>query len=105
EWVATEIVVDLARSGLHRGEYAVLYRNHEMGARIEQALIARGVPCRLGKGHALLDDPVISQLITSLRIVLSPDSDLDMEALARKVLPEQMALQLQSQSGVTFLDH
>ena len=82
----------------------MLYRNHEIGARVEQALLARGVPCRLGKGRALLDDPVISQLVASLRIVLSPDSDLDAEALGRMVLPEEISIRLESQRGETFVD-
>src|SRR5262249_33584454 len=85
EWVVEDILEDLGRSGLARGEYAVLYRKHEMGAGIEQALLSRGIACRLGKGRAMMDDPVIRQLITSLRVVLSPDSDLDVEALAHMV--------------------
>ena len=89
-WVVKDILEDLEHSQLARGEYAVLYRNHDMGAGIEQALLAHGIPCRLGKGRAMMDDPVIRQLITSLRIVLSPDSDLDVEALAHMVLPEQV---------------
>jgi DNA polymerase III epsilon subunit family exonuclease len=104
EWVVNDILEDLARSKLPRGEYAVLYRNHDMGPRIEQGLLARGIPCRLGKGRAMMDDDVIRQLVTSLRIVLSPDSDLDVEALAHMVLPEQVLQRLGFEREGRFVD-
>jgi hypothetical protein len=71
---------------------------------MEQSLLTQGIPCQLGKGRALLDDPVIGQLVSSLRIVLSPDSQLDIEALARSVLPEQLLLRLEAQAGVPLLE-
>ncbi len=103
-WVTSDLLSDLARSRLPCGVYAILYRTHEMGGRMEQALLAQGIPCRLGKGRALLDDPVIGQLVSSLRIVLSPDSQLDIEGLARRVLPEQLLLRLEAQAGVPLLE-
>jgi ATP-dependent DNA helicase UvrD/PcrA len=104
EWVAEDLIADLSRSQLPPGEYAVLFRTHEMGERMEQALIARGIPCRMGRNRALVDDPVIRQLVTSLRIALSPDSDLDVEQLARSVLPEPILLRLENQAGGSLLD-
>jgi ATP-dependent DNA helicase UvrD/PcrA len=103
-WVTNDLLADLARSGLPRGEYAILYRTHEMGGRMEQALLAQGIPCQLGKGRALIDDPVIGQLVSSLRIAVSPDSQLDIEGLARSVLPEQLLIRFDAQVGVPLLE-
>ncbi|MGH3525143.1 MAG: 3'-5' exonuclease, partial [Mycobacterium sp.] len=103
-WVTSDLLADLARSQLSRGEYAILYRTHEMGGRMEQTLLAHGIPCQLAKGRALIDDPVIGQLVSSLRIALSPDSELEIEALAKAVLPEPLLLRLDAQAGVTLLD-
>ncbi len=103
EWVLRDLREDLARSGLPRGEYAILYRTHEIGHRFEEALVAAGIPCQLGKGQALADHPVIGQVIASLRVVLHSDSDLEVECLAQAALPETLRTEIRRMPGDGFL--
>ena len=42
-WVADDLRDELRSSGLARGDFAVLYRNHQTGQRLEEALIAAGI--------------------------------------------------------------
>jgi DNA polymerase III epsilon subunit family exonuclease len=102
-WVLRDLQADLAASGLPRGEYAILYRTHEIGQRFEEALLAAGLPCQMGKGQALADDPVIGQVLAALRVVLHPESDLEVECLARSVLPEALLDEVRRTPGDGFL--
>jgi DNA polymerase III epsilon subunit family exonuclease len=103
-WVAADLAKDLQASGLRRGEYAILYRTHQMGRLFEEALLRAGIPCRLARGESLSDDPVIAQLLASLRIVANPESDLYVENLARKILPEALLLDVERCPGQKLLD-
>jgi DNA polymerase III epsilon subunit family exonuclease len=98
-WVVEDLLADLGRSGLPRGEYAILYRTHEIGRRFEEALVAAGVPCQPGKGQALGDDPVIGQVIAALRVVLHPESDLEVERLAELLFPESLLGEVRRAAG------
>jgi DNA polymerase III epsilon subunit family exonuclease len=102
QWLVQHLVADLTTSGLDPSEYAILYRTHDAGQRLEQALLAAGLACQLGKGRALSDDPVVAQLISSLRLVLEPDSELELERLARHVLPEGLITELAAVPGTSF---
>jgi superfamily I DNA/RNA helicase/DNA polymerase III epsilon subunit-like protein len=103
---AVGIVADLRRqihlSGLQRGEFAILYRNNVMGQRFEETLIAAGMPCQLGKGQSLVEDPVIAPLLAALRVVAWPDSDLAVEQLARKLLPDLILHEAGRRPGSTW---
>lgn len=101
EWIVRDLAWELHQARLPRGEVAILYRNHRTGERLEEALITAGIPCRMGKGQALRDDPVIAQLLASLRIVLWPGSDLCVEQLARKLLSEELLVEAAQQRGET----
>ncbi|MGH7703305.1 MAG: UvrD-helicase domain-containing protein, partial [Gemmatimonadales bacterium] len=90
EWMLADLVADRATSGLDWGDYAILYRQHHVADPLEQLLVGRGVPCRLARGRALQDDPVIAQVAASLRIILAPDDPLLVEALAEIVLPPHL---------------
>jgi DNA polymerase III epsilon subunit family exonuclease len=103
-WIASDLATDQQTSGLRRGEYAILYRTHQMGRLFEETLLRAGIPCRLARGESLSDDPVIAQLLASLRIVVNPESDLYIENLARKVMPEALLLDVQRSPGQTLLD-
>jgi DNA polymerase III epsilon subunit family exonuclease len=103
EWVLNDLREDLAHSGLPRGEYAVLYRRHEIGRHFEEALVAAGIPCQLGKGQALADDPVIGQVIAALRVLLHSGSELELECLAQAVLPEAVRTELRQLPGDDLL--
>jgi DNA helicase-2/ATP-dependent DNA helicase PcrA len=102
--VVADLKDDLLISGLRRGEYAILYRTHQIGQRFEEALLAEGIPCQLARGQALADDKVISQLLASLRIVSAPEADLHVEYLARKVLPDALLEEVRRAPGTTLLE-
>ncbi len=87
EWLVADLWEDQARSGTNWGEYAVLYRKHSVGRFLETRLLEAGVPCRLARGQALLDDRVIAHVVASLRIVRRPDDAVAVEALAERMLP------------------
>jgi DNA polymerase III epsilon subunit family exonuclease len=103
-WVVSDLQADLRASGLCRGEYAILYRTHQIGQLFEEALLRAGIPCQLAKGQSLSDDPIIAELLASLRIVADPEADLHVEYLAGKVLPESLLLDVRRQPGATLLD-
>jgi len=104
KWLVEHIRADLNESGISRGEYAILYRTHEIGARLEEALIAAGIPCQLGKGRAISDDPVVAQLASSLWLVLDEDCELEIERLARYSLSEALLAELATQPGSSLRD-
>src|SRR5262249_7965107 len=82
DWVVGDLLGELGAAGLKKGDYAILYRTHQAGQQFEEALVAAGVPCQLARGLALSDDRLIGQLLASLRVVLHPDSELQLEYLA-----------------------
>jgi DNA polymerase III epsilon subunit family exonuclease len=102
EWIADDLREELKSPGFRRGDFAVLYRNHQTGQRLEEALIAAGIPCQLGKGLALADDPVIAPLLASLRIVARPDDDLAVEQLSRRLLGEAVLTEIGRRPGPTW---
>ena len=69
------------------GEYAILYRYHKMGRDLEERLICAGLPCRLARGQALLDDEVVGWVIASLRVIRCPDDPTLQGALAERAFP------------------
>jgi DNA helicase II / ATP-dependent DNA helicase PcrA len=87
DWIITDILTDRAASDLGFGEYAVLYRYHKMGRDLEERLICAGLPCRLARGQALLDDEIIGWVVASLRVIRSPDDPTLQGALAERALP------------------
>lgn len=103
-WVVADLLEDLQTSGLRPGEYAILYRAHQIGQLFEEALLRAGVPCQMAKGQSLADDSVVAQLLASLRIAADPDADLHVEYLARLMLPEALLLDVRREAGATFLD-
>ncbi|HTU19032.1 MAG TPA: 3'-5' exonuclease, partial [Gemmataceae bacterium] len=103
-WIVADLQEDLKASKLPRGEYAILYRTHQIGKILEETLLQAGIPCQMAKGQSLSDDPVIAQLLASLRIVAAPDADLHVEYLAQKVLAESLLLDVRRQPGATLLD-
>jgi len=86
-WLLADLLADQGSSGLPWGEYAVLYRRHEIGDALEAELLCAGIPCRLAAGRALQDDPVVRYLVAALRVIADPADSLRQEAFARVVLP------------------
>ena len=68
------------------GQYALLYRTHEIGYNAEAGFLREGLPCRMAQGRALADDPVVSYLIAALRVISAPD-DPSIRTISSVVLP------------------
>ena len=106
-WILADIMQDRAASSLPWGEYGVLYRTHELGTRIEGALLQAGVPCRLAAGRALQDDPVVQYLVAALRVISAPGDPVPEEGLARVVLPDTLFQRIRAEAETNrseFLD-
>ncbi|MBI4503808.1 MAG: UvrD-helicase domain-containing protein [Gemmatimonadetes bacterium] len=89
KWLLEDLAADHAASGLSWGEYAVLYRKHSIGEKLEVELLQAGIPCRLAPGRALPDDSVIAYIMASLRLITRPGDAVAVEAAA-KPLPEDL---------------
>jgi superfamily I DNA/RNA helicase/inhibitor of KinA sporulation pathway (predicted exonuclease) len=95
-FVIDHLLADKRTSGLDWGEYALLYRKHDVGDYLENRLVAADVPCRLARGRSLLDDPVIAYVVASLRAVATPDDLIAVEAFAQRMLPETLVAEVQT---------
>lgn len=89
-WILEDVARDRAAHGFAWGDVALLYRRHDIGAKLEQCFLEAGVPCRLARGRALADDPVIGQIVASLRVIAAPTDAVALEALAGWVLPDAL---------------
>jgi DNA polymerase III epsilon subunit family exonuclease len=85
-WLLEDIRADRAAVGLGWGDYALLYRTHKVGEYLEGRLLREGIPCRLARGRALVEDDVIKYVVAALRIVRDPGDPVALEAFARCVL-------------------
>ncbi len=95
-WLIDDLVADRNTGERSWGDYAILYRKHRVGTHVERALIRAGVPCRLARGRSLQDDPVISFVVASLRVMTSPDDPRAVEAFAEQLLPESLYEQVRT---------
>jgi superfamily I DNA/RNA helicase len=90
-WLLDDLLADRsADSTLHWGDYAVLYRRHEIGDSLEASLIGAGIPCRLAMGRAVGDDPVIAYVVAALKVIADPTDDVNQEEFLRVVLPPSL---------------
>ncbi|HKC48945.1 MAG TPA: 3'-5' exonuclease, partial [Gemmatimonadales bacterium] len=101
-WIVEQVLASHA-AGMRWGEIGVLYRVHEIGKELEQAFVRAGIPCRLARGHSLTDDPVIAQVLASLRVIREDGDVLAAEALAVRVFPEQLLERIRATGGGDFL--
>jgi superfamily I DNA/RNA helicase len=90
EWLVRDIVQDRQVHSHSWGDVAVLYRRHEIGNALEAALLNAAVPCRLARGRALAEDPIVRFAIAALRVIASPDDDVVAEGFFRAVLPRPL---------------
>jgi len=89
-WIIDDILRDRAEHGHDWGDVALLYRKHEIGDRLEAAFLNAGIPCRLAKGHAFADDPVVAYVIAALRVIAKPSDDLSRDRFLAAVLPHSL---------------
>ncbi len=94
-WIMADIAADRSESGLGWGDYAVLYRRHDVGERLESRLVRSGTPCRLAKGRPLSDDRVIGYVIAALQLVVAPHDPTAAERFAGRVLPPHLMQRLE----------
>ena len=73
--VAMEIqTLSIARRANWR-DIAVLYRSNHQARPFEQALRARGIPCKVAGGPSFFERPEIRDLMAYLRLIANPDDD------------------------------
>jgi DNA polymerase III epsilon subunit family exonuclease len=103
-WLLADVAADRGAHGLRWGDYAVLYRRHDIGDRLETRLLRAGIPCRLAKGRPLTEDRVIGYVIAALRLVRDPRDAVAAESFAAKVLPPHLLERVQADTaGGDFL--
>lgn len=90
DWIVGDVLERQAAGALTWGDFGVLYRHHDIGDVLEQAFVRAGVPCRLARGRSLADDPVIGQVLASLRVIREDADSLAVETLAVRVFPEPL---------------
>jgi DNA helicase-2/ATP-dependent DNA helicase PcrA len=90
DWLLDDIRADRDSNALRWGDYAVLYRRHEIGDTLEASLIGAGIPCRLAQGRAIGDDPVIAYVVAALKVIADPSDDVNQEEFLRVVLPPSL---------------
>ncbi len=90
DWLVFDLVADRLEHALPWGEYAILYRKHEVGAALESRLLNSNIPCRLARGRALKDDAIIGYVVAALKLMRASDDPVLVEAFAEAVLPEQL---------------
>lgn len=89
-WVMDDLRRDREAHGLEWGDYALLYRTNEIGAAIEVGLLGEGIPCRMARGRALADDPIVGYVIASLRVIAAPNDEVHHEGFLAGVLPKRL---------------
>jgi len=95
-WLLEDLWRDREATGLDWGEYALLYRAHVTGQYLETRCIEAGIPCRLAQGQSVRDDELIAFVISSLRVIRSPDDPVAIEAFADQVLPRPLVEQVRA---------
>ncbi len=90
DWLLGDIKADRNANGLRWGDYAFLYRRHEIGDALEATLIGAGIPCRLAQGRAVGDDPVIAYVVAALKVIADSADDVNQEEFLRVVLPPSL---------------
>ncbi|HET6760573.1 MAG TPA: 3'-5' exonuclease, partial [Gemmatimonadaceae bacterium] len=89
-WIIDEIRRDRNEHQLAWGEFALLYRKHEIGDTAESGFLTAGIPCRLANKRALAEDPVVCYVIAALRVIASPNDEIHKEGFLKVVLPKTL---------------
>jgi superfamily I DNA/RNA helicase len=109
-WIIEDIRRDRNEHQLAWGEFALLYRKHDIGATAESSFLTAGIPCRLANKRALAEDPVVCYAIAALRVIASPDDELHKAGFLKIVLPKmlfesaQKKAQGENQALVAYLE-
>jgi len=95
-WLIADIKDDMAANGGDWGDYALLYRRHQVGDLLESHLLRAGIPCRLARGRSLNEDDVVGPVIRALRIVRDPTDQAAILSLAEAMLPADLYLEVEA---------
>ena len=85
-WIIDDLRRDRAECGHDWSDIALLYRTNEMGEVLEAAFLSDGIPCRLARGRALADDPVVAYVLAALHVIACPRDDVHRDAFLATVL-------------------
>ena len=88
-WVLQDLRRDREQHALAWGDFALLYRKHQIGDAAEAAFLAAGLPCRLAQGRALGEDPVVEYVLAALGVISCAD-DIHQERFLEVVLPKPL---------------
>lgn len=89
-WIIDDVCRDRDDNSLEWGDFALLYRTHDIGYVAEAGFLTAGVPCRMAQGRALAEDPVVRYVIGALRVILDPEDPLNKEGFLQVVLPKPL---------------
>jgi DNA polymerase III epsilon subunit family exonuclease len=96
-WIIEDLRREREQYGLHWGDFALLYRKHQIGNAAEAELIGAYLPCRLAQGRALGDDPTVEYVIAAMRVIACSD-DLHEEGFLEVVLPQPLINEARAQA-------
>jgi superfamily I DNA/RNA helicase len=86
DWIVDDVRRDRAECRHDWGDVALLYRTNEMGEVLEGAFLNAGIPCRLARGRALAEDPIVGYVLAALRVIACPKDDVHRDAFFATVL-------------------
>ncbi len=89
-WIIEDIRRQRNEHQLPWGEFALLYRKHEIGDGAESGFLTAGIPCRLANKRALAEDPVVFLVIAPRRVIAHPPQEINKEAILKVVLPKTL---------------
>ena len=89
-WILDDIKRDRKEHDLQWGDFALLYRTHEIGNAAEASFLAAGLPCRMAHGRALADDPIVGYVVNALRVISDPADPIHQEGFLKVVLPKAL---------------
>jgi superfamily I DNA/RNA helicase/DNA polymerase III epsilon subunit-like protein len=100
-WIIRDLCRDREAHGLEWGDFALLYRKHDIGGMLETSFLNAGVPCRLASGRALAEDPVVRYVLAALRVVAHEGDPVHRDAFLEVVLPRTlfMTARARAESG------
>ncbi len=99
-WVIEDVRRDREAHGLSWGDYALLYRKHQIGDLAESGFLSAGLPCRLAQGRALGEDPVCAYVVAALGAIAHRD-DLHDDNFLDAVLPGTIVDDARAKAGTT----
>jgi superfamily I DNA/RNA helicase len=97
-WVIEDMRRDRRRHRLSWGDYALLYRKHQIGDFAEAGLLTAGLPCRLAQGRAVGEDPVCEYVVAALGVIAHRD-DLHDDTFLEVVLPGPLVDDARARAG------